>query len=1128
MPWIHPVCAHVICNQCQSSDMKHGLDRPCPNSLCLYHHDQDRATRLCPWPALHPHGSRIPALALPIWMSQQSIPPLLEQKTVDPSGNIDYTTPTSTSTSTAHPALTEEKGSTQGTSQHLYEICGNCHKQGESHRIMALDLECLIGMCLFCFGYPDEVHEDHMQDMVVRLKGRPRVKDELLEMLTATLTPPVERRIESAAYSDYAVRTAHQRGDVSAVEGMPLGLTVDPITQSFFDRMARIRSCGYALLSIYNDLQQAYHGLMTTMKREGRERATGSPSTSSTDAECKSDPNGNKLIQFLENEGGEDTLKQIISRLEGMVAQRMILIDSLDCVVKLLGLPTSLLNQDGGCKIGGKDERTEVIQYYFEALDMSTPQDAAKAVIIVRTFMGIRGVIDSDDISLGLDLYGLEVLGLKEEMNEVIMACQNICKQLQSPKGEEVETVATNFLQVCDKVNKLLTIEAVYSAMETAYNRVGGEDHVKEGMQYMFSEESYDGARALAAFGLAISKGSKEAMFRKAQLLFDWRAGVDRNVDKALKLFTELREQDLYLPQIFYYLSKHVLEKSLGRTAETYGLVSRYFTDIIEMKYDDDEEEVERKVGDGGKEVDDDSKVKDRGDEGKEKAKGSTANKAAVLFAQAGVYFIYAFMDKELQPYFRRQLPPSVRHWLRECDFLKLCLQAKEAGCKEPELYLMLGYAQYLNHKDEDEFKEAIANLDHATTLGIIAAYHILGRIYSPELKKRSGYSKDPKKAMDYYSLAVPSGYNCGGRFYTDIACLYRYREDGEMDGMKVLKYLDYAISRGDECAYDMKAIVYEVESLPCPPIAQSDEAAHKLRLLAVAAGCKHPSIYERIGDDYTLGRGVDKDGEKAVIYLEQSIEYGKTRMYQWLARLYDTKANLNLPNIAQDDLRAFQYYLKEAEMIKDEDGFDLGPCERWLDAVIGAMYVEGRGTSMDHNKAVEYYNKAIEGYKRVGDRDALNRLGALYDTSRGDKPYPYKDDQEARKYYKAAMELDSSDKVNKDALLRLGNMYRDGVGGEVDGTKAIQCYDKALSVGGIGALYDKAVIFDPEKKMCPPIEKDERRAALLYLAAVGAGFKEKQALLTLVDCFEKGRGVKKDEEKARSYASQAANVNYR
>lgn len=200
--------------------------------------------------------------------------------------------------------------------------------------------------------------------------------------------------------------------------------------------------------------------------------------------------------------------------------------------------------------------------------------------------------------------------------------------------------------------------------------------------------------------------------------------------------------------------------------------------------------------------------------------------------------------------------------------------------------------------------------------------------------------------------------------------------------------------------------------------------------------------------------------------------------MYWWIGKLYD-KEGVAIDGLRKDDSKALMYYLKEANMVKNDDGYDLEPIDPDLYIRLGLLYQDGRGTSIDHDKAIEYYKKASD-----TSSVALAQLGMIYDIAYNKVPYHLKDDTEARRYYEAAF---NNNPPNGEFLKYLGNMYRDGRGGDMEGEKAMMCYDKAIDLGYYDAQYEKGVIFDPERNECPPFKKDGAKAAELYLKAAGS-----------------------------------------
>lgn len=1110
---MHPVCGYVICPQCQSPDKLHrSPPPPSTEGVCLYHRDEVNSERLSQW--LRPHKPReFTPLAplLPKYIQQGGVMVSIEQKISVPPGGIDVIADAATTSTLLEGTATEATPS----SYPFLEMCGNCHKS-ESSPIVGIDIQCMISVCVHCFACP-KGHEDHARDKVLRLMDSDVIINDLNKKLAAVLTEPVVKRVESAYVQ--RVAQAHQQRDNLAVEEGKITQSVplEPITQSFLERTIQIWECGLALLTVSRELEIAYNEMLARAREKTTQPSSASSSSASSAAADRAPiPDNDKMVQFLEN-GGKDAVVGTLSRLEGMKTQRILIPYTCQQAIKLLGPPPTSLPNGDTASIDDKNKLTGAIQAAFQKSDITCPATASKAVMQVRTLMGIRGMLDGDDISLELDTDGLEALGLMEGVHELTLACQNVSKHLLNPNDKEFEAIKNNLIHSCRKVDDMLTVEAIYCAMEQAFARNGASRYFKQGWEYMFAAggKPYDGAKAIAAFDLAILLGDANAKFRKAQLLFDGRHGVKKDTILALKLFEELRSQGLYLPEIYYYLSKHVLERSLGRPPYTYKLVSEYLAKIVEMRYDGNErvgdhEHKEGVLSNGG--------VIGQGQENMGNMyamrMARERTKRAVLFAQAGVYFIYTLICPELVPYFRRQLPHSVRQWIKKVDFYNLCAEAVNAGCEEPELYCMLAYAYSLRIQEETTCEVIIRYLGRACDLGFAAAYHLLGRLHSPTYAYLKGCPKDSKKAMSYYVEAESRGYIDGGRLFTDIGSLYMRRKGEAKDGGKALAYFDRAIFYGDEAAWYWKTRLFTPSTSSCPPIAKAAATAFSVRREAEVAGCKHPSLFSDLAGTFIDGEIVKRDGMKALMYLEKSAEYGSPRMNQWIGNLYDTTQFVDLPNLKKCDFTAFQYYIKEAGMLTDEDGFDAGPVQPWLYERIGSMYEVGRGTSRDYDRAVEFYKKAGETCIY-----ALTRLGAIYDTARTGILFPGKNDVEARKYYKSAIDGNT---VEGWVYMYLGNMYRDGRGGDIDGLMAVKCYSKALSLRWADALYEKALIFDPERKECPPFAKDEDRAVELYLAADAAGGECRELMLALADCYRRGRCVVKDEIRARDFTRRA------
>ena len=108
----------------------------------------------------------------------------------------------------------------------------------------------------------------------------------------------------------------------------------------------------------------------------------------------------------------------------------------------------------------------------------------------------------------------------------------------------------------------------------------------------------------------------------------------------------------------------------------------------------------------------------------------------------------------------------------------------------------------------------------------------------------------------------------------------------------------------------------------------------------------------------------------------------------------------------------------------------------------LAVHYEKGKGTSIDVARAVDLYRQAAE----LGHAKAQFNLAMIY---RQDSDFHSLD--EARRWLKAASENDSFE--HTVAPYKLGDMYRDGVGGDLDEIEAVKWYEIAAQRNNIDAM---------------------------------------------------------------------------
>jgi len=196
----------------------------------------------------------------------------------------------------------------------------------------------------------------------------------------------------------------------------------------------------------------------------------------------------------------------------------------------------------------------------------------------------------------------------------------------------------------------------------------------------------------------------------------------------------------------------------------------------------------------------------------------------------------------------------------------------------------------------------------------------------------------------------------------------------------------------------------------------------------------------------------------------------------------------------------------------------------------LGAIYESGEGAKQgvpqDYPQAVQWYTKAAD----TGDRAAMNNLGRLYYDGRG-VPRGLKT---ASQWFKGAARIpkdkadcqsieESTDSAPSamlpDALFNLGRVYADReMGGDAASAAEARCWYALAAVGGhadamvrLGAMYETG----------RGVEANPAKAIEWYEKA--AKSNNRQAMFSVGSLYEAGIGVAADNAKALMWYARAA-----
>ena len=184
-----------------------------------------------------------------------------------------------------------------------------------------------------------------------------------------------------------------------------------------------------------------------------------------------------------------------------------------------------------------------------------------------------------------------------------------------------------------------------------------------------------------------------------------------------------------------------------------------------------------------------------------------------------------------------------------------------------------------------------------------------------------------------------------------------------------------------------------------------------------------------------------------------------------------------------QDYEKAFEWFLKSAH-----EG------NKFAQYSLANLYYYGNGVEKDLSQAFLWYRKSSE----QGQPYASYAVAQMY--SKGE--YVAENKETAQRYYKAALsgflELESKDQADDNLYYKLGAMYKNGLGTEIDIPKAIEYFEKSTenmwSTYQLGRLY----LFGAEE-----LEKDKEKAVEWLTKSANDGNEYAQNMLDNMAQFE-------------------------
>lgn len=185
-----------------------------------------------------------------------------------------------------------------------------------------------------------------------------------------------------------------------------------------------------------------------------------------------------------------------------------------------------------------------------------------------------------------------------------------------------------------------------------------------------------------------------------------------------------------------------------------------------------------------------------------------------------------------------------------------------------------------------------------------------------------------------------------------------------------------------------------------------------------------------------------------------------------------------------QDYEKAFEWFLKSAQ-----EG------NKFAQYSLANLYYYGNSVEKDLSQAFLWYQKSAS----QGQPYASYAVAQMY--SKGE--YVAENNETAQRYYKAALsgflELESKDQADDNLFYKIGVMYKNGLGTEIDIPKAIEYFEKSAdknmwSSYQLGRLY----LFGADE-----LEKDKEKAVEWLTKSANDGNEYVQNMLNNIDDFE-------------------------
>lgn len=300
----------------------------------------------------------------------------------------------------------------------------------------------------------------------------------------------------------------------------------------------------------------------------------------------------------------------------------------------------------------------------------------------------------------------------------------------------------------------------------------------------------------------------------------------------------------------------------------------------------------------------------------------------------------------------------------------------------------------------EKNYVKAVEWYRKAADQGYARAQNNLGDMYYYAY----GVEKNYTKAVELYCKAADQGYASA---QCNLGYMYRDGKGVITDYTKSVEWYCKAAEQGNENAMDSLGHMYYWGK----GVEKDYEKSFKWYLRLADKGNVKAQV--QIGDMYKYGYGVEKDYVKTVEWYRKAADKGYSEAQIALAEMYRLG-----DGVSRDYQKMFEWFQKAAEQgdvsaqrdiaaaysgydVSDDDYIDYQKSFYWYKKAadqgdsfgqyrVGSMYENGEGVSQSYQKAVEWYQKAIEHEfdeyhdDDVGRRCAEEAIGRLYEKGCG------------------------------------------------------------------------------------------------------------------------------------------------